>query len=108
MCGRQLVIDTINNKNVNKVPIAFWHHYIPNEKLDAMIPENEKLIEQNLNGHKQFIKELDGDIVKIMSDGFFCYRLREINTFQSVEDFKYLVEVKSSDAWMTKQIILAK
>jgi uroporphyrinogen decarboxylase len=108
MSKRQRVISAINNQKVDQVPIAFWHHYIPDEKVNAMIPGNEKLIEENLLGHQNFIKELEPDIVKIMSDGFFSYPLRDINSIKSAEDFQYLVEIKRTDPWVDKQIELAK
>ena len=69
---KELVLNAMDRKEVERVPAGFWFHFLDDEiHADAYThPELEKKV---LDGEIRFIEEAQPDFVKIMTDGFFSY-----------------------------------
>ena len=77
MDKRTRVLNAMNKKEVDHVPVGFWFHFSGEEA------EGDACIQ----AHLKYYRETDMDFVKIMCDGYFPYPLPEIRT---VEDWKKL------------------
>lgn len=105
---KQLVLDALNNKPTERVPVGFWFHYTKNEMLP--VSENPEMRKQNLDGHKKFVQEFKPDFVKLMSDGYF-FEPKTANFLHNVKSAKELYELKpvsKDDSWITEQVSLVK
>lgn len=69
---KQLVLDAMDNKAVERVPAGFWFHFLADE-IHSNAFEQPELTEQVLAGEIKYIEESQPDFVKIMTDGFFPY-----------------------------------
>lgn len=105
---KQLVLDALNNKPTERVPVGFWFHYTKNEMLP--VSENPEMRKQNLDGHKKFVQEFKPDFVKLMSDGYF-FEPKTAKFLHNVKSAKELYELKpvsKDDSWITEQVSLVK
>lgn len=105
---KQLVLDALNNKPTERVPVGFWFHYTKNEMLP--VSENPEMRKENLDGHKKFVQEFKPDFVKLMSDGYF-FEPKTAKFLHNVKSAKELYELKpvsKDDSWITEQVSLVK
>lgn len=102
---RQLVFDALNNKATERVPVGFWFHYTENEML-SVYEGNSKMRQQNIDGHKKFVKEFQPDFVKLMSDGYF-FEPKTKNILASANtanDLYKLTVIADNDPWIEDQV----
>lgn len=103
---KQLVLDALNNKPTERVPVGFWFHYTKNEMLP--VSENPEMRKQNLDGHKKFVQEFKPDFVKLMSDGYF-FEPKTAKFLHNVKSAKELYKLKpvfKDDSWISEQVSL--
>lgn len=100
---RQLVLDALDNKPVERVPVGFWYHYA----FDALYEDSPKILSRNLAGHQKFFDAFHPDFVKIMSDGYFRYPNPTVDAVKTAADLR---NVKAADPqdWIDKQVHLVK
>lgn len=105
---KQLVLDALNNKPTERVPVGFWFHYTKNEMLP--VSENPEMRKQNLDGHKKFVQEFKPDFVKLMSDGYFFEpkTAKFLHNVKSAKELYGLKPVSKDDSWITEQVSLVK
>ena len=65
MDKRTRVLNAMNGKEVDHVPVGFWFHFAGDEAMG----------EACVQAHLRYYRETDLDIVKIMCDGYFPYPL---------------------------------
>jgi len=65
MNKRTRVLNALEGKKVDRIPVSFWHHFSGSKA------EGEECIEAHMN----YYNESGVDFLKIMSDGFFGYPL---------------------------------
>lgn len=70
MNKRDWVTKALQGEKVDCVPVGFWFHFLDNEVISTGM-ERPELIEQNLDGHRQFNDAFHPDFVKLMTDGLF-------------------------------------
>ncbi|MEL4860083.1 uroporphyrinogen decarboxylase family protein [Pseudoflavonifractor phocaeensis] len=67
MTKRERFMNFLESKPVDRVPVAFFHHFCPpNEWGRGM--ENSEAFERNIIGHKLAREKFDPDVIKIMND----------------------------------------
>ena len=72
MTNKELLLAALNNREVPRLPVGFWFHFVTDpEKTQGL--ERPELAEQSVKGHRRYIEEFRPDFVKVMSDGFFGY-----------------------------------
>ena len=105
---KQLVLDALNNKPTERVPVGFWFHYTKNEMLP--VSENPEMRKQNLDGHKKFVQEFKPDFVKLMSDGYFFEpkTAKFLHNIKSAKELYELKPVSKNDSWISEQVSLVK
>lgn len=98
MTKRERLLNTFNNKPVDKVPMGFWYHFSPDEDL------GQKTIDQ----HVELFHEADADLIKVMCDGYFNYPNPFIDTVTCPEDWFQMTPMGEDHPWITKQVERAK
>lgn len=95
MDKRTRVLNAMNKKEVDHVPVGFWFHFAGEEASGQGC----------INAHLKYYRETDLDFVKIMCDGYFPYPLPEIKT---VADWKSLKPLTSDHPFIREQVERAK
>lgn len=105
---KQLVLDAFNNKATERVPVGFWFHFAENELGSSY--EVPAYRQQNLEGHKKFVKEFQPDFVKLMSDGYFFEpeTAKFLKGIKSADDLFNLKPISENDKWILDQVSLVK
>ena len=100
MTNKERLFNVFNNKPVDRVPVGFWFHFLPNEVMDDALVKPE-LAQKNIDGHKTFIDAFHPDFVKIMSDGYFHYPVGKaaLNNIQVCD---------KNSPWVKAQVALVK
>lgn len=105
MAKFDLLNKVLNHEVVERVPTAFWFHYLQNELDNAF--DNPALVSKSLEGHKRFIENYDPDIIKIMTDGFFSYGNKALAKVDSVSALYDLKPLDDNHEWYDRQLELA-
>lgn len=95
MDKRTRVLNAMNKKEVDHVPVGFWFHFSGEEA------EGDACVQ----AHLRYYRETDMDFVKIMCDGFFPYPLPQIS---KAEDWKKLAPLTADHPFIRGQVERAK
>jgi len=82
MNKRERVLNAFNNKPVDRVPMGFWFHFLPGDKLYTGLDEPEIMV-KNIEGHQKYHDAFDMDFVKVMTDGLFY---RPLDTYPEIKE----------------------
>lgn len=104
--AREEVLAALHNEKTNGVPASFWRHFADNEFTDAY--KHPEVVDVNLNGHRQYLKDLDLDFVKTMLDGYFPYPFRGVSNPQDARDLANIKPLDDTDPWIVDQQKLAR
>lgn len=107
MLKRERILNSFNNKDVDRVPVGFWFHFLQEEEFYQGL-EKPELIEKSIEAHKKFIKAVDPDFVKIMSDGYFLYPSEVYENLNRAEDLRNIKPLGKDHPWIQGQLRLAK
>lgn len=104
---KELVLAAFDKKPVDRVPVGFWFHFLPDEiHTDSF--EHPALIEKLHDGQVRYIENAQPDFVKIMTDGFFPYENRTAFNLKSAADFRNIQPLEDDAPWFTTQIAYAR
>lgn len=67
MTKRQRFAHFLANKPVDRVPVAFFHHFCDFNDFGKGV-DNDAILEQNIEGHRLALEAFDPDVAKIMND----------------------------------------
>jgi len=105
MTNRDLVFKAFNSEPVERVPVGFWFHFLPEAETGNALREPE-LRARNLESHRRFIAEFQPDLVKIMSDGFFHYPADGL--LEKPEHLRRLENLTPEHPWLVRQVELVR
>ena len=91
MDKRTRVLNAMNCKEVDHVPVGFWFHFAGDEAMG----------EPCVQAHLKYYRETDLDFVKIMCDGYFPYPLPGVT---QVSDLAYLKPLGPDDPFIKEQV----
>lgn len=106
MNRKELIDKFLNNEEVERVPVSFWHHFVSFH--NHYNYNDEKIFNRVLNEQKKFIDELKPDFIKIMSDGFFGHPSLCIKNIQTISELSEVKAVGESHEWINKQVEYVK
>lgn len=96
MDKRTRMLNAIEGKPVDHVPVGFWFHF-PAEQAEG---------EANVQAHLKFYRDTDLDFLKVMSDGYFVYPMSDsIFERHAWDEMKPL---EADDPWIRGQVERAK
>lgn len=103
MSKRDFVFAAFDNKPVERVPVGFWFHFVP----EGLGNPSAVHIEKNLVGHRAYYEDFQPDFLKLMSDGYFGYPNQGILTLESADDLNRIQAVHPTE-WIDAQVKLVK
>lgn len=95
MDQRTRVLNAMDKKEVDHVPVGFWFHFGGEEAVG----------EACVKAHLKYYRETDLDFVKIMCDNYFPYPLPEV---KKAEDWKTLKPLTADHPFIREQVERAK
>lgn len=104
---REIVLAAFDNKPVDRVPVAFWHHFLADPEHTEGFGHPEVAAE-NIAGFKKFYNSFKPDLAKIMSDGYFAYPHKALHNIKSVKDVAGIKPVGEDSPWIEEQVNLVK
>ncbi len=107
MDRRERVKNFLSNKTVDRVPVAFWHHFVPAPDHHTAL-EKKEVFEAVRTGQKEFFTKFQPDFVKIMSDGFFGHPSVCKKKIMSPKDLADIESVGADHIWISKQVDYVK
>ena len=105
---REWVLKAFRGEVVDRVPVGFWHPTFTSEEELVKGISNPVIIEKNIQGHKQFIRELHPDFIKLMSDGYFAYPNTVIAKGKSLQELAEIQPLGEDHPWIREQVELVK
>lgn len=98
MTKRERVLNAFNNKPVDRVPMAFWYHFSPDDDFG----------QETVDAHVNLYREADFDLIKVMCDGYFNYPNPGIASVKKADDWFELKPMGPEHPFIRKQIARAK
>ncbi len=100
---RELLKKAFDGCEVGRVPCGFWHHFILGK--DQFIGlEHPEVLEIAIQGHIDYYKTVNTDMMKLMNEGFFGYPPIMDNKFETKEDLLKIKSIGEDHEWITKQV----
>lgn len=96
----------INNKPVDRVPVAFFHHFCPDEDFGVGL-EDSNAFEQNIVGHAKSRKVFDPDVIKVMNDTLMVMRL-DTSFVKNAYDLRKIEPLSMNSEYAKKSFELTK
>lgn len=103
MSKREFVFAAFDNQPVERVPVGFWFHFVP----EGFAAPTASHILKNVAGHQAYYDDFQPDFVKLMSDGFFGYPNDSAAGVQSAADLDK-VTASNPQEWIDGQVALVK
>lgn len=107
MSNKQFVINAFNNREVERVPVGFWFHFVEGEEFNQGL-QREEIIQKNIDGHRAFYEKFKPDFIKLMSDGFFQYPNDVLIKGGTTKELKKIKPLGKNHPWIEKQVQLVK
>lgn len=100
---RDLLKKAFNNEEVNRVPIGFWHHFVLGEEQFKGL-EDKSILDKVVQGHLEYYKNTNPDMMKLMNEGFMGYPPIMDNDLETAEDLLRIKSIGPEHPWITEQV----
>ena len=98
------VLKAFNNESEQQVPFSVWHHFTPNEHVEAN--ENNGMFEKDVAKEPEYVKSVNPDFIKLMNDGYFTYKFGNVEDPKSLESLAKIKPIDNDNPWLKKQFKL--
>ena len=106
MTKKERFLKVLANEPVDRVPVAFFHHFTEpydwNRGLD-----NAEAFERNIEGHRPALAKFNPDVIKIMNDTLMMMPM-DVSFVKTAEDLKKIEPMSMDCEFAKKQIELTK
>ena len=100
MDKRERFLNFLQNKPVDRVPVAIFHHFTTyDEWLEGLA--RPEVFEKNILGHKKSRDVFDPDVVKVMNDSLMIMEV-DVSGVKTARDLAKIVPPAMDSAWMVK------
>lgn len=104
---KELVLSAFHNEPVERVPVGFWYHFLPDQRKVNALGKPE-VFAANLDGLRQFYEAFQPDFIKIMSDGYFQYPNQTLANIKSVKSAAGIRPLGANHPWIEEQVNLVR
>lgn len=106
MTKRERFRKFINNQSVDRVPVAFFHHFIPFSDFGKGI-DDEGVFRRNIEGHRLARERFDPDVAKIMNDSLFFMPL-DVSFVETASDLRKIQPISMDSPFVQRSLELTK
>ncbi len=86
MTNRERIMKVLKNEPVDRVPVAFFHHFTEFEDWNNGLDDPDA-IRRNIEGHKPALEVFVPDVIKVMNDTLMMMPL-DVTNVENVSDLK--------------------
>lgn len=105
---RDLIDAVFHNQKADRVPVGFWHHFLPHPHTDDAW-KHPSLTDDALAAQADFYEAFPPDLLKVMTDGFFGYPHPAIRkAMDSAADIGDFAPLGKHSRWYEDQIAFAR
>lgn len=104
MTNRERVLKALRNEPVDRVPVAFFHHFTEFEDWNNGL-DNPDAIRRNIEGHKPALEVFVPDVIKVMNDTLMMMPL-DVKNVEKVSDLHHVRDPKIVEQYAQAQIDL--
>lgn len=98
MTKRERLLNAFEKKPVDRVPMGFWHHFLPDADTE------QKMVEE----HLRLYREVGMDMIKVMCDGYFNYPNPYIEKVNRAEDWFAMTPMGEDHPYIAGQVERAR
>lgn len=95
------VLKTFYNQSKVRVPFSVWHHFTPNEHVEATADNG--MYDADLAKQTKFVDAIHPDFIKLMNDGYFTYQLNNVDNPRDLDSLAKIKPILDNDPWLTTQ-----
>ncbi len=106
MTKRERFMNFLENNPVDRVPVAFFHHFCPPGEWGKGM-ENQEAFERNIIGHKLAREKFDPDVIKIMNDTLMIMPV-DVSFVKTSDDLRKVQAPASDSAFAMKSLELTR
>ena len=106
MTKRERFMNFLASKPVDRVPVAFFHHFCPPNEWGKGL-ENQEAFERNVIGHKLAREKFDPDVIKIMNDTLMIIPV-DVSFVKTTSDLRNVHAPSVDSAFAKKTLELTK
>ncbi len=100
MNKKERFMNFLQNKPVDRAPVAFFHHFTTYKEWMTGL-EDPEVFERNIIGHEKARKDFDPDVIKVMNDSLMIMVV-DVSMVKEAADLRKIVPPAMDSAWMTK------
>lgn len=106
MTKRERFLKVLANEPVDRVPVAFFHHFTSPYDWNRGLDDAEAF-EKNIEGHRPALAKFDPDVIKIMNDTLMMMPL-DVSFVKTAADLNKIQPISMDCEYVKKQIELTK
>lgn len=100
---RELIERAFENKEVDRVPLGFWHHFILGKEQFRGL-EDKEILKRAIKGHLDYYNKINPDMMKLMNEGFMGYPPVMNNRLEDGKDLLKIHSIGENHPWIREQI----
>lgn len=105
--SKQIILDVLDHKKVDRVPVGFWWHYTKFEEWGAK-PDDEEIYRRTYEGHRNYFREANIDLLKVMPDGAFVFPNLDGVNLMNADQLNAVKPLDPHDPFFENQVRLIK
>jgi uroporphyrinogen decarboxylase len=106
MNKRERFLNVLANKPVDRVPVAFFHHFLPWDEFGKGV-ENDDIFQRNIEGHRKARAIFDPDVIKIMNDSLLIMPL-DTSFVKKASDLRKVEPIAMNSKFVQRSLELTK
>ena len=107
MTKHERFLNVLANKPVDRVPVAFFHHFLEDWTDFGKGIEDDEVFEKNIEGHRIARKLFDHDVAKVMNDSLILMPV-EASFVKTAADLRKIEPLSSGSGFMKRTLELTK
>ena len=107
MTKHERFLNVLANKPVDRVPVAFFHHFLEDWTDFGKGIEDDEVFEKNIEGHRIARKLFDPDVAKVMNDSLMLMPV-EASFVKTAADLRKIEPLSSGSGFMKRTLELTK
>lgn len=107
MTKRERFLNVLANKPVDRVPVAFFHHFLEDWHDFGLGVENDAVFEKNIEGHRTACRIFNPDVAKIMNDSLMLMPV-EASFVKTASDLRKIEPLSMNSKFAQRTLELTK
>lgn len=104
--SKQIILDILDQKKVDRVPVGLWWHYTKESEWNSVV--TDEIFKRAFEGHRDYAKEAKLDLLKVMLDIYFVLPNLDGVDITDAEQLRAVKPADPHDPFYENQVKLIK